>query len=586
MPTRSERGNGMENRVYFNDCCGPLVATDDLGRSLPTAEDTGGRRPGKTVGMFYFLWCGEHSGDRRPLDVTKILESDPKAGYFPASEVWGGYSNMHHWGEPLFGYYYSRDEWVMRKHIEMLTRADIDFLVFDTTNAVTYAPNARLMLRLLHEYRQAGWNTPQVVFYTNTRSGYTAQLIYDDIYAKNYMPDTWFCVDGKPLIIAIEEECSPEVRAFFTIKMSQWPNEATKQGGWPWMDFERPQRVFQNLKGEEEIINVSVAQHPQIMFGDSAMYGEESNRGRSFHDGKNDTSEGAFRYGYNVAEQWERALTTDPPYVFVTGWNEWIMGRWEGTADRPIRFVDCANLEYSRDIEPMKGGYFDNYYLQLISFVRRYKGTAPTIRQTGHVTASVEDSFERFHASPVVYRDFPQGAFRRDCPGYSTVYRDCSGRNEIVECRTAHDEEALYFYARTANPIQRYDFHSTWMTLYLNVNLNGDGYQGESNRWFGYNYIANGYQFSDYVTSLSRCTEAVRAQEPDTFRIFSQLKYKWEGCELMVEIPKKLVGLSPDSDFRIEFKWADSATEITRMEDFYTKGDAAPIGRLNYLFVN
>ena len=576
----------MNKQVYFNDCSGPLVAVDALGRRLPTADETGGRRKGRYVGMFYFLWCGEHSGDRRPLDVTKLLASDPKAGYSPASEVWGAHSNMHHWGEPLFGYYYSRDEWVMRKHIEMLTRADIDFLVFDTTNAVTYAPNARLMLRLLSEYRAAGWDTPRVVFYTNTRSGYTAQLIYEDIYARGYMKDSWFLFDGKPLIIAQEEECSPEVRDFFTIKMSQWPNEATKLGGWPWMDFERPQRVFQNLKGEDEIINVSVAQHPQIMFGDSAMYGEEGNRGRSFHDGSNDPSEGAWRHGYNFAEQWERAIEADPPFIFVTGWNEWIMGRWEGTPDRPIRFVDCANLEYSRDIEPMKGGYFDNYYLQLISYVRKYKGTAAAVRQSEHVTASIEDSFDRFAKSQVIYRDFPCGAFRRDCPGYSTAYKDDSGRNEIVECRAVHDEETMYFYARTAAPIERYDYHSTWMTLYLNVALRNGEYQGVKQRWSGYNYIANTYQFTDYTTSLSKCAQEAPVQEADTFRIFSQVRYKWEGSELMLEIPKHLVGLDPASRFRIEFKWADSRTEITRMEDFYQKGDAAPIGRLNYLFEN
>lgn len=571
---------------YFNHSSNPVMATDDLGRALPTALETGGLRAGRYVGIFYFLWCGEHSGERRPLDVSKILYADPKAGYKTDSEVWGGHAAMHHWGEPLFGYYYSRDEWVMRRHIEMLTRADIDFLVFDTTNAVTYAPRARLMLKLLHEYREAGWDTPKVVFYTNTRSGYTAQLIYDDIYAKNYMPDTWFLFEGKPLIIAKEEECSPEVRAFFTIKMSQWPNEATKRGGWPWMDFERPQRVFENLRGEEEIINVSVAQHPQIMFGDSAMYGEEGNRGRSFHNGQNDKTEGAYRYGYNVAEQWERALQADPPYVFVTGWNEWIMGRWEGPPDRPIRFVDCANLEYSRDIEPMRGGYFDNYYMQLIDYVRRYKGTPETVRETEHVTASAEDSFERFLKSKVVYRDFPSGAAPRECEGYSAVYRDNSGRNEIVECRAVHDEENLYFYARTTSDIEPCDYHSAWMTLYLNVSLKGEGYGGCDTRWYGYNYVANAYPFSDSFTSLSQCTEAVRALEPDTFKIFSQIKYKLEGRELMMEIPKALVGLDAGSDFRILFKWADCREPITRMEDFYTKGDCAPIGRLNYLFEN
>ena len=36
-------------------------------------------------------------------------------------------------------------------------------------------------------------------------------------------------------------------------------------------------------------------------------------------------------------------------------------------------FVDEFLEEYSRDIEPMQGGHGDNYYYQLISYVRRLK---------------------------------------------------------------------------------------------------------------------------------------------------------------------------------------------------------------------
>ena len=47
-------------------------------------------------------------------------------------------------GEPLFGYYLASDEWVMRKHLQMLTDAGIDFTVFDTTNAVTYDKSKKI----------------------------------------------------------------------------------------------------------------------------------------------------------------------------------------------------------------------------------------------------------------------------------------------------------------------------------------------------------------------------------------------------------------------------------------------------------
>ncbi len=578
--------NGTHSKKLTLSAC--TTATDDLGRELPAGVEAPGKRKDRCVGLFYFLWCGEHSKDLRPLDITKLLSADPKAGYRPDAPEWGEYSVMHHWGEPLFGYYFTKDEWVMRRHVEMLTYADIDFLVFDTTNAVIYENSAKMMLRLLSEYRAMGFNTPRAMFYTNTASGKTAQLLYERIYSVNYMADSWFMVDGKPLIIAKEEECSPEVREFFTIKMSQWPNEPTKLGGWPWMDFERPQRVFKNLKGEEEIINVSVAQHPQIHFGDSAMYGETANRGRSYHNGAEDRAEGAWKYGYNFQEQWDRALETTPPYVFVTGWNEWIAGRWGGTPERPLSFVDCADLEYSRDAEPMRGGYFDNYYMQLIANVRKYKGysgpaNCPVLPE--NIDGGKADvSAERLKECGLTFMNFPKGSFRRDCDGYSTHYTDDSGRNAIVSATVAQDNDNIYFLAETAAPLEKYDFHSAWMQLFLEIKNLSDPARTGDKRWHGYNFFAGGYQFTDNTATLEKCILESNSLEADTFRPCAVVNYEFADNHLIYTVPKAAVGIGASDRYRIGFKWMDSRTRVRGMEDFYTSGDAAPIGRLNYTF--
>jgi hypothetical protein len=37
---------------------GEWVATDALGRELPSSDEVGDKRPGKLVGMFYFIWTG------------------------------------------------------------------------------------------------------------------------------------------------------------------------------------------------------------------------------------------------------------------------------------------------------------------------------------------------------------------------------------------------------------------------------------------------------------------------------------------------------------------------------------------------
>ena len=73
----------------------------------------------------------------------------------------------------------------------------------------------------------------------------------------------------------------------------------------------------------------------------------------------------------------------------MTGWNEWVAQRQNATkpqigkvnlVGRPMKavgdtyFVDVYNAEFSRDADPMKGGYTDNYYLQLVANIRKFKG--------------------------------------------------------------------------------------------------------------------------------------------------------------------------------------------------------------------
>ena len=53
-------------------------ATDDLGRSLPTHEEVGDIRSGKTVAMFYWTWHVGHSTHNKDYDLSKIIEGRPE----------------------------------------------------------------------------------------------------------------------------------------------------------------------------------------------------------------------------------------------------------------------------------------------------------------------------------------------------------------------------------------------------------------------------------------------------------------------------------------------------------------------------
>lgn len=481
---------------------------------------------GRLVGLFYFLWLGEH-GRKGPYDVTKILEADPGAGQRPDSPLWGPWGAYHHWGEPLYGYYFSDDEWVVRRHVKLIMQAGIDFLFFDTTNAVIYERNAKLVMRVLKEYHDEGWKVPKVMFYTNTASGRTVRRIYDAVYGPGFAKEVWFELDGRPVIVAKEAECSQEMRDFFAIMKSQWPNEPSKRGGWPWMDFRRPQRLFEGERVAKSVMNVSVAQHPTCRFGDSVMYGEKGNRGRAFHDGANDPAPGAWTRGYNFQEQWDRAHGAKPDIVLVTGWNEWIAGRWrrKGCADRPVMFVDCANAEYSRDVEMMRGGYGDRYFLMLRENVRRFKGL------------DGEEEPANPPATPRRYRCFADSAMPRDHAGYGTNYVNRTQRNAPAWIEVAHDARSVMFRVKTQKPIAGRSGEGDFMRILVN----------------------------------GRAANALG-------------EMKAGGDEMTLKVPRKALGIPPSGAFRFEFKFVDSTEPCRDPLDWYDHGVVEPLGRVAFVY--
>jgi len=518
----------------------------------------------KLVGLFYFLWLGEH-GRHRPYDVSLITKEDPEAGYKTDSPVWGGIGTYHHWGEPLYGYYYSDDEWVVRRHMKLITQAGVDFLFFDTTNAVIYEKNARLVMSVLEEYRLAGWDVPKVMFYTNTASGDTVQRIYDAIYKPNFCPDVWFCMDGKPVIIAKPEECSPETREFFRIKLAQWPNEPDKRGGWPWMDFTRPQRVFETPDGVPEVINVSVAQHPQLRFGDSVLYGETTNCGRAWHDGGNDPDPDAYKYCCNFIEQFERAIEADVPVTLVTGWNEWIAGRWPGIPERPIMFVDCANYEYSRDIEMMRGGYGDNYYLTLCEYIARLKGTEqnalPLLKNGESIT----------------FPGWPDGNVSRDAEGYGQSYLNMSGRHSIRAISAENGGDCVKITLTTADPVE----NPPCMEPQSDLERMFAGFDtAESAKEGAFLWVFAETDKGMFLLDGEKLMTAEEENERYTFTPAGNVTGFADGCTLTLTVEKSAIGL--ENGGILKLRAADSRDPIETTADFYDHGDCLPLGRVWY----
>ena len=476
----------------------------------------------RQVGLFYFLWLGAH-GRKGPYDISKILQADPNAAANPDSPVWGPVGTFHHWGEPLYGYYFSDDEWVVRRHVKLLMQCDIDFLFFDVTNSSIYEKNAKLVMSVLKEYHDAGWNPPKVMYYTNAGSGRTVERLYEAIYKPGFAKEVWFMLDGKPVIVAKKEQCSDEMKEFFTIVKPQWPNEGSKKGGWPWMDFRRPQRLFEGEDVAKTVMNVSVAQHPQLRFGDSVLYGETGNRGRAFHNGANDPAPDAWKKGYNFQEQWDAAFEANPDIVLVTGWNEWIAGRYHGQPNRPVMFVDCANYEYSRDIEMMRGGYGDNYFLLLRDNVRKFKG----------ISDNAEPNPSNVRKR---YRCFADSAMPRDHDGYGTRYVNRTQRNAPEWIDVMHDQQNVTFIVKTQKPIVGKEGEGDFMQILVNGKpVNGLG------------------------------------------------EMKIDGDVMTLAVPLSALGLLSDS-FRFEFKFVDSTEPCRDPLDWYDHGVVEPLGRVAFVY--
>jgi len=556
----------------------PWPATDGLRRSLPMPGEVPGPRADRFVGMFYFLWHDNRQGARPegdgPYDVSKILAIDPDAVKHPNSKLWGPIGRYHYWAEPLYGYYLSTDPWVIRRHARLLSDAGVDTLIFDATNALTYPDVSTKLCEVFQSIRAAGGRTPQIAFMVNTKAGATARKLYGELYQPGKFRDLWFLWQGKPLLLCDPLEANAELRDFFTLRKAHWPfTLVNTKDAWHWeATYPQPYGYTDDPKKAEQV-NVSVAQNLRASDGKVTNMSAGNARGRSFHDGARDTSPGAVDRGGNFQEQWKRVFELDPPFAMVTGWNEWIAGRW-GKPGASIEFVDQFDREYSRDIEPMKGGHADHYYYQLAANVRRYKGLPPLPRASKPTTIDIEKGFESWDDVAPEFLDDPYDTSPRDFDGAGgTHYVDRSGRNDLVSFKVARDSKTIFFLAKSRETLTP---RSDPNGLILLIDADRDPKTG----WEGFEFLVN------------RSTEA----DGSTWLEKNQGGWKWEkvvrvrsrasGNQIQLAIPKERLSLPLNqTGLAIDFKWSDNVQRPGEVMDFYLSGDVAPEGRYKFRYV-
>lgn len=583
-----------------------LTGADALGRQI---EAVSGLESGKYVGIFYCEWMGYST--QKIYDISKINAQYPDKATSPLWAVKGEYYNsaispnadFHYWSEPLYGYYDSDDPWVIKKHLEILSALGVDYILLDNTNTITYDDTTKTILETVLAMQAAGRKAPRVSFLLPNSEGGSVSVVnklYSLWFSDSKYNDCWFYADEemnptqKPLVIgrfnnAVNTgKISEDVSSALWLKEMQWPTTIEGQkdlNGIPWMDWSYPQT---NHNG---VMSVSVAQHiGGTWSSEASRYPEEgtvfSARGWTedspfdLNDTHGRKEENVLK-GSNFELQWQNALKADVKMVVVTGFNEWIAQKlsnnygnipspsYRAGVDHAV-FVDLYDITFSRDVEMMKGGYGDNYLMQLAVNIRKFKGmTAGKIANVyapEKTTVNVSD-FSGWDNVSKNYLDFGYDCSARNYRSVDPdiIYTDNTNRNNLQSLKFANDDENLYVLVTAENDITEYNgTDDNWMNVYIS------------------GYACNKYDFVINRSPRGNTASIEKISDGKTTKEVGQALFAVEGNQICFAVPLSVLGYA--KGLNIGVKATDNIQDFLNTDDFYISGDCAPIGRLNFVY--
>ena len=624
------------------------VATDALGRTMPTYEEVGPVKKDqrRVVGIFYVTLHRDSLSQRKSpyaADVSKILAKDPSARLDAKHPLWPYPS--YHWGEPEAGYFLSKDEYVIRKDLSMLADAGVDVMVMDVTNAVRYWDEWSVIFPVMEKMKAEGNKVPQFCFWAFGGPVITVvQSLYDKIYKQNQYQDLWFMWEGKPLLLykgrpevatngkgtrhpnphydpqAKTDPSNPhygdpdyaeefykdytrEVKSFFTLRTMWWGYQ--EWAGKPFVGTEdnwsfgydladdrnkvkNPDALVSRHNGRKEEAAVTPAQHPGSLVGKcwTREKGEPELNDQdlpvpTYVPWLGKTVQNPEGYGIYFQQRWDEAIAANPQFVYINDWNEWTGGKYQaggsGTTpfmrrNSPYYFGDQYNAEFNRCLQPMKGGYTDNYYMQMAQNIRRYKGIHSIPVNEGLTTPKVDGKFGDWAQVKVEYRDTIGDVFHRDYKGYGDLhYTNDSGRNDLVVCKVAVDNKKVYFYVQTDKALTPHT-DNNWMLLLIDADA--DTRTG----WSGYDYIINKSGADERHTTIMRY-DALNLSDP--WLPAGQVDFRYADNKMELAVPRQLLGLVGDK-LVFDFHWADNPTDLKDPMSLCVSGDSAPNRKFNY----
>lgn len=569
-----------------------LAGTDDLGRSLPSYAQTGGPKPDRYVGMFYWQW---HNGLRSipgQYNMTQYLKTHPKEMNYYANPPGGPKNPTYYWGQPIFGYYRSTDPWVMRKQLSLFGEMGIDFLFFDYTNSEIYNKQLATFLKVRQDLKSKGLEVPRITFFLNYQPEWKIEALYTKWYKPGKYKDAWFRFKGKPLLMAAmptdaskfkNPKLLPEIQKYFTWRKTWALGNVKDPHEWRFMDSGKLKpAIGPDGKIEQAVVNKSMGGPIWDNFakgGVSALPGS--------HYTAADYNGGwclpTVAKGLFFQHGWNQAMHIAPPILLLTGWNEWTASVWNHpgvtmlgrtTKGKESYIVDEYNMQFDRDIEPMHDGYGDDYFMQALENLRRYKGMVRPQPISHAQTIDINGPQSQWADITPVYHDTVGDVADRNWDGNikGMHYTNNSARNDIATAQVTYDAKTVFFHVTTAAPLSP-STDANWMELFIDshYNMRSNADVG----WHGFDLLINRTRKGNTASVERSVGQGWNWQK------VTNVPMHIEGNHLTIAVPRGMLG-GPELNFN--FKWADNLPTKPTIDDFYTQGDAAPDGRLSYRF--
>ena len=539
-----------------------------------------------------------------------------------------------YWDESVFGYYDAFDPYVIRKHAELLADAGVDMIVFDCCVGLKTTQAYNAIFKGFSEARADGVNAPKVCFMfpmaNVARCREYLLQVYEEIYSQGLYRDCWFYFENekgesKPLIFAwndaldVDDPHEMAVSDFFTYRrpdpfswrvgdkddiIPRWDMDMKlRSNGIPdivgtpektmcgWLNtYPQPRYYFR--QGEELVLDnmpVGVAQNVDIIKHKPIAMNGTNVAGRSYSVGDyhytyqtrgqevyvQSGMERSVLYGLNFQQQWDYAIESDPTFVFVTGWNEWTVGRYPDFCGVKNAFPDQFNKEFSRDCEPSSGELKDYYYYQLVENIRRFKGTGKYVSPAKRRTIDIHGVHEQWD-DIAPYEHYVGSTKRRAHNGcIGDYYENDTMRNDICRAKVAYDDDYVFFEVETKEPLTP-SSDPAWMRLFISTDLTL-----KSPNWEGFNYVINRQSPTESGCILERSMGIGINGKDWLWENIGTADYDVRGNILQIQVPRDMLGLK-DTPVTLHFKWSDNMQEQGEILDFYRNGDVAPGGRFMF----